>query len=87
MGKDKITKLVYESKFHSFFNDLTTFGFLLGSYWLNHEYIGGEFFVKLTLFFMFFMFLTSKCIGVLECIYSPELVECMKKMEKSDDTE
>lgn len=37
----KHTIIAHEKPWQSVFNDVTTFGFLLGSFWVNDEYLNG----------------------------------------------
>lgn len=78
------TVLVYESKFHSFFNDLTTFGFIMLLGYVQHVYLWDSFFIDFTLGFILFSFIVSKTLamtGILKRVYSKELVNAMKSIE------
>lgn len=52
------TKIIYfrESLLQSILADATSFGFLLVSYYLNYRFIGGNNFVDVILFIIFFTF-------------------------------
>lgn len=49
-----------ESAWQSFISDLSTFGFLLGSFWVNYTFIGNNGFVSAILLIMLLMFIISK---------------------------
>jgi len=70
-----------ESAWQSFLSDLSTFGFLLGSFWVNYTFIGNNGFVSAILLIMLLMFIISKGSSKRYTFNSKE--ELMKYLENS----
>ena len=51
--KEKIV-IVRETTISSVLQDIFTFGLLVGSFWFNYQFIGGNDALDILLFFMFF---------------------------------
>tara|TARA_R110000850_G_scaffold25614_1_gene73782 strand:+ start:307 stop:549 length:243 start_codon:yes stop_codon:yes gene_type:complete len=80
MKKEKETVFVYESKWHSLFNDTTTFGFLCGSVWFNYNHCGGNYFLNGVILVMFIAFVLARTTKVKK-VNSKELAKIMEGLE------
>jgi len=82
----KQTILIYESKFHSFFNDLTTFGFIILTAYLDNKYLSNSIWLDFVIGFIVFTFILAKAgkySGIIRTEYSKELAEILK--DKNND--
>jgi hypothetical protein len=62
---DKIL-LINESDAKSIASDLFTFGTIIGGYWLNHTYVGGDGWLSAFLFFAAFMWCVNRGSGMVK---------------------
>ena len=61
----KHTIIAHEKPWQSVFNDVTTFGFLLGSFWVNDAYLNGSV-PNVVLVLLFVLFVMAKMGKALE---------------------
>lgn len=82
MEKDEMI-ILSESNAKSIISDLVTFGFLIGSFWFNNQFLGNGIILQIVLGILFYIILASRSAGKVKRLEGRE--EILKFLEEYKD--